>query len=113
MKPAHRRSIAITVCVPGFLFLGAVGILAPQFRQENLDRALIAAVKRRETSAVLALLRSGANPNAVERHIVHRPFVGTMMAILRGDDRWAATWRYPSALMLASGCSDEATNHNS
>lgn len=102
----------IVACTLGALLLAGGGLIASEFRQEGLDRGLISAVKRRDTAAVVSLLRSGANPNAVERPVIRRSFVDALLALLRGDVRQEASWRNSSALELAAGCSNEAIDYN-
>lgn len=64
--PGKRRKRAVIYLLGLLLALAAVPawLFYAQVRQDRLDRALIAAIKRNDTSAVLSLLNQGADANA-------------------------------------------------
>ncbi|HLJ54132.1 MAG TPA: ankyrin repeat domain-containing protein [Chthonomonadaceae bacterium] len=78
--------------------------------QERLDRALIAAVKRRDTRAVAALVDSGANPNTVDWPSGNVSLLDTVSDMVHGDSGRTSK-RCSSALMLAAGCRSDAIDY--
>jgi hypothetical protein len=65
MKSSHKKLVGLVILL---LFLVPLGMAAKkvyrELRQPELDSALIAAVKRSDTAAVVALLREGAMSQA-------------------------------------------------
>ena len=60
-------------------------LMGRQVRQDRLDRALLAAIKKEETEKALRLLEQGANPNAVTScAAISDPFAGTLPTISVG-----------------------------
>ena len=63
MRPHRSYRVITRVCILALIAATSIW-LARQFRQRNLNRALIAAIKRSDASAVDTLLAAGADPNS-------------------------------------------------
>src|SRR5579871_6066105 len=82
----------------------SVWLVCHQVRQEHLNRELIAAIKKKDTMAALALLRNGADANAQDRGntpVEARQVLRDWWDRLWGRKRFASTY-HPSALFVAS-----------
>src|SRR5690349_12697348 len=96
----RRRHNWIATLLLLALLVGGMGwlIYAP-VRQERLNRALIAAIKKNDTKVALALLADGADPNAREVPPQHLSFWRLLWDRLRGK-RFAPSTA-PTALLVA------------
>ncbi len=81
-----------------------VALVYPRARHQQLNRDLIAAIKRNDTPAALALLNAGADGNAVDRgdtSISTLQMLRDWFQQLRGNGAPAGTAFRPAALALA------------
>jgi len=73
MKSSHKKLVGLLILL---LFLVPLGVAGKkvylELRQPELNRVLIAAVKKNDTTAVVALLAQGADPNAGDLPPEHR-----------------------------------------
>lgn len=72
-----------------------------QIRQQHLDQALVVAVKKSNTPAILSLLADGANPNAQETSNTHLTFWSIIVNAFQGKK--GAGSQAPSCLLLCTG----------
>jgi ankyrin repeat protein len=106
MHPRARKRIFLVTFLLITVLIGMpVWSVYRQVRQERLNRDLIAAIKKNNTAAAIALLNAGADANALDHGKV--PFSASQQLIawlyrLRGRKATATFSVYPSALMAAS-----------
>src|SRR5579871_4265140 len=96
----RRRLSLIAVLLLLALLVGGLGwmVYAP-VRQERLNRSLIAAIKKNNTKAALALLSEGADPNARDEPPQHLSLWRLLRDRLRGKRPNPSN--APTALWLA------------
>ncbi len=106
MKGFRKRStwIILTILLLPVLLFGLW--FRREVKQQQLDRALIQAIKKNEISTALALLNQGADSNTVDRPYRPVTFSGLLrdfLNCLRGKRPPPDTKEYPSALKLVYG----------
>jgi ankyrin repeat protein len=106
MKPVRKKLIGLAILLVFLVSLGmAVKKVYRQLRQPDLNSALIAAVKKNNTAAVVALLLEGADPNS--RDVP--PDTRSMWLRLRDRFIWRPirTISAPTALLVVLGTDEQ------
>jgi hypothetical protein len=102
MKYRPHRAVTRSIGIMLFMALIPVGMILygvnRERRQQRLNAQLIAAVKQRDTNAVVTLLQHGADANASDRPVVVTGFWTTVLRVLH---RLPSVPRFPNALHLA------------
>jgi len=94
-----RFNLIVTLSVLVALVAGLGWMIYTPVRQERVNRALIAAIKKNDTKTALALLNEGADPNARDMPPQHLSLWRLLLDRLRGKQ--PAPSQAPTALMLA------------
>ena len=81
-----RLSLIMTLLLPAVLVAGLGWRIYATVRQERLNRALIAAIKQKQTKTALALLDAGADPNSPDKGSLYRSPWQLLMDKLHGKD---------------------------
>lgn len=85
MKSSHKKLISLAILLAFLVPLGmAVAKVHRQIRQDALNRALIAAVKKKDTTNVIALLSEGADANSIDLQPDTRPIWRRLWDCIRG-----------------------------
>ncbi len=100
-----RRRKVVGLSLP-LLLMGIIGVpgwvIYRDIRQDRLDRALIAAIKRNDTPATLALLDQGADPDARDTSDLQPPSVWQLL-LDRLHGRYSQPSTAPTALFFVCG----------
>jgi hypothetical protein len=105
MKPVRKKLIGLAILLVFLVSLGMAGkIVYRGVRQPELNNALIAAVKKNDTAAVVALLREEADANARDLPSDTRSMWWRVWDILRG--KHLAVGPSPTALVVALDTDD-------
>src|SRR5579884_2189473 len=101
----HKRNGLIALLFLAALVAGLGWTVYAPVKQERLNHALIAAIKRNDTKTALALLAEGADPNSRDEPPQHLSFWRLLWDRLRG--KRPAPSSAPTALLLACSWNQE------
>src|SRR5262245_19994140 len=101
MKRKHRiRSILWSLLIPAIFIVCLAWLTYAQVRQERLNRALIAAIKRYDAPAVVSLLQQGADANARDLPTTGVSIWQLLLDRLRGRPANSPKDQFLTALMV-------------